>query len=70
MEVQTKRVLDYIDKHGSITQDEAKAALGVSRLASRIWDIRHSGIEIRREMVTGKNRYGEPVSYARYMRNG
>lgn len=68
MEVQTKRVLDYIDKHGSITQDEARDALGVSRLASRIWDIRHSGIEIRREMVTGKNRYGEPVSYARYRR--
>ena len=68
MEAQTKRVLAYIDKHGSITQDEAKEALGVARLASRIWDIRHSGIEIRKEMVTGKNRFGEPVAFARYRR--
>ena len=68
MQVQTQRVLAYIDKHGSITQDEAKEALGVARLASRIWDIRASGIEIQKELVTGKNRFGEPTRYARYRR--
>lgn len=68
MEVQTKRVLDYIDKNGSITQDEAKEALGVARLASRIWDIRKAGVEIVGVTETGYNRFGEVTRYTRYRR--
>jgi hypothetical protein len=36
------------------------------RLASRVSDLKRSGHTIRREMIGGKNRYGEPTSYARY----
>ena len=32
---QCERILDYIDRHGSISQTEAKDELGIMRLASR-----------------------------------
>ena len=66
MSNQCKRVLDYIKSHGSITSAEAMAELGVYRLASRINDLRRCGIEIRREMVTVVNRWGEKTRIARY----
>lgn len=45
---------------------EAMQEYSIMRLASRISDLKKSGIPIRREMVSGKNRYGETTSYARY----
>ena len=44
---------------------------GIMRLASRISDLRtRGGYDIRREMVDGRNRYGEPTKYARYTLGG
>lgn len=63
---QNDRVLAYIDKFGSITQREALNVLGVARLASRVNDLRREGHPIVTEVVTGKNRYGEPTRWARY----
>ena len=39
---------------------------GISRLSARISELKSAGYPIRREMVSGRNRYQEPVSYARY----
>ena len=63
---QNQMIINYLDKFGSITPQEAMARLGVMRLAARIMEIESSGYRIAREMVTGKNRYGDPVRYARY----
>lgn len=63
---QSDRILRHLRDHGSITSLEAMQEYGVMRLASRISDLKRSGIPIRREMVSGKNRYGESTSYARY----
>ena len=63
---QQQRILDYMKAHGGITTLEAMKDLGVARLASRIWDIRRSGIEVDNERVTVKNRYGEDCSVVRY----
>lgn len=63
---QCDRVLHYMDRFGSITQLEALADLGCMRLASRISDLRKRGYPIGRRMKTGKNRYGESVSFAEY----
>ena len=63
---QVDRVYKYMKDFGSITQIDAIRDLGVMRLASRISDLRQSGIPIVREMESGKNRYGEKTSYARY----
>ena len=64
---QNELVLDYMKRHGSITQMEAMVHLGCTRLGARIWDLIHKyGVNIVRETVTTKNRYGKPVSYAKY----
>jgi hypothetical protein len=43
---------------------------GIMRLASRIADLKQMGVPIRKEMVSGKNRYGERTSYAKYSLGG
>lgn len=63
---QTDMILDYLREHGSISQLEAAQELGCWRLGARIWDLRHEGHAIRREMVTSRNRFGAPVSFAKY----
>lgn len=63
---QSERIMRHLNEYGSITQAEAIQEYGIMRLASRISDLRKDGIEIRREMVKGKNRYGESTCYARY----
>ena len=63
---QEEKILAYMERHGSITPLEAMNELGVMRLGARIFDLKESGIEIITETVTGKNRDGERVRYARY----
>lgn len=63
---QNERVIRHLQEYGSISSLEAMQEYGIMRLASRISDLRKTGIPIRREMVKGKNRYGEVTSYARY----
>ena len=64
-DTQVKRIIRFMQKHGSITTMQA-FAMGITRLASRIFDIRRMGIEVTSETVTGKNRWGETVHFARY----
>lgn len=63
---QCERVLRHLEDFGSITSAEAISEYGIYRLASRISDLKKQGVPIEKEMVSGKNRYGEPTSYARY----
>lgn len=60
-------ILDYMREHGSITPMEAIREFGCTRLGARIWDLVHKdGYNITVETVTEKNRFGKPVSFARY----
>jgi hypothetical protein len=63
---QCDKVLAYMKQFGSITQLEALADIGCMRLASRISDLRQQGYPIGRRIKTGKNRYGDSVSFAEY----
>lgn len=63
---QNTRVLQYIQDFGSITTLEAFEDLGVTRLASRIHDLKVAGYEFIKEYEESKNRYGEKVHYIRY----
>lgn len=67
---QNERILDYMDKHGSITQIEAMNKLGVMRLASRISDLRRLGYPIESRAEAVKNRYGEKCHIKRYRMGG
>lgn len=53
-------------EYGSITSLEAMKDLGVSRLASRINELRNEGIEIDDVYLESKNRLGEKVRYKKY----
>lgn len=64
---QAKRVIEYLDSHGSITQKEAFEELGILRLAQVIRVLKNTGVRIISVRESGKNRFGETSWYARYM---
>lgn len=60
---QVEKIVDYCKSNGSITQKEAMMHLNVYRLASRICDIKKSGLyEVEAKTETGAN----GSHYARY----
>ena len=61
-----ERVLGYIQKFGSITSFEAFQDLGITRLSAAIFEVKQNGHRVTWKMETKKNRYGIPVTYARY----
>lgn len=63
---QCEQIKKYMNDFGSITQLDAMRDLGVMRLASRISEMKKSGVAICSRMETGKNRYGENITYKRY----
>jgi hypothetical protein len=64
---QCQRVLQFMDDYGSITTMQA-LEIGITRLASRIHDLRKSGVEIKSETIYGINRYGDMIHYSLYKR--
>lgn len=63
---QHEKILQYINDFGSISPMEAFTDLGITKLATRISEMRRDGIEFNQRMETSKNRYGEKVHYMRY----
>ena len=63
---QCEKIVEYMKKHGSITQLQAYVDIGCVRLPSRIYDLKRKGYGIHREMISVKNRYGEKVPIAKY----
>lgn len=65
-QTQCERLLEYLNKHDSITQIEALNELGIMRLASRVSDLNRQGYDIQRKMKVVKNRWGEYCCVAEY----
>ena len=63
---QREAILQYIEDFGSITPMQAFADLGITKLATRISEMRKDGMDFNIEMVGTKNRYGKTVNFARY----
>lgn len=63
---QSERIINYINEFGSITPMQAFQDLGITKLATRVSEMKRDGIEFDQEMVTSKNRYGEKVSFMKY----
>ena len=63
---QREAIIDYITEFGSITPMQAFADLGVTKLATRISEMRKDGWTFKIETIKVKNRYGKSVNYARY----
>lgn len=63
---QKLRVLEFMQKNGSITHYDAETWFGCTRLPARIKELKDEGHVIKRRFERGVNRFGEPTHYARY----
>lgn len=63
---QQQMILDHIEKYGSITPFEAFSGYGITKLATRVSELRRDGHQITKVMEEGRNRYGQPCRYMRY----
>ena len=67
MKSQHDLIRDYMEAHGSITSYEAFEHLGITKLPARICEMRKAGVIIPDRIEHGKNRFGAPVSFKRYL---
>lgn len=63
---QKQRVLEYVEKFGSISSMEAFRDLGVTRLSAVIFDLKRDGYEFDTKPEHGRNRFGERTNFVRY----
>ena len=66
MMTQRDAIIEYITEFGSITPMQAFADLGITKLATRISEMRRDGMRFKIEMISTKNRYGKAVNFAKY----
>ncbi len=67
---QTEKIKRHLELYGAITPLDALNEYGIMRLASRISDLKRSGMEIEKRMIKNKNRFGEEVCFAEYRIGG
>ena len=65
-QTQTQKILQYLEKFGSISSYEAFVELGITHLAARLRNLEDDGYVFNRETIKGKNRLGEDVRYIKY----
>lgn len=63
---QCDRIVEYIKTFGSISPLEAFRDLGITKLATRISEMRKDGQVFDQEYMKSKNRFGETVYFMRY----
>lgn len=63
---QKEQVVKYIEDFGSISPMEAFKDLGITKLATRVSELRSEGVTFVKEPEKSKNRYGKTVRYMRY----
>lgn len=61
------RVLEYLQENGSINPKEALNECGSMRLSAIIFDLKKEGYDIETIRETSKNKWGDKVSYAKYV---
>lgn len=66
MSTQYDLILKYLRDFGTISPYEAFRDLGVTKLATRISEMKQKGYEFKSEWITTTNRYGQEIRYKRY----
>jgi len=64
---QEKAILQHLKQFGSITSWEAIKEYGATRLSAFIHILRKQGYKIETQDMQAKNRFGNFVSYAKYI---
>lgn len=63
---QCGRLMNYIEKHGSISTMQAIIELGIVNPSARVRELRAAGVKVITTMTESRNRFDEPVRYAVY----
>lgn len=63
---QCKKIMNYLDVHGSITPMDAFNDLYITKLATRISEMIREGYKVDKVMEQRVNSDGETVRYMRY----
>lgn len=63
---QYDRVLDHLQRNGKLSQKQAIRLFGAYRLSDIIYRMRRDGYNISTTFKSGKNRFGDSVSWAEY----
>ncbi|MBQ1295912.1 MAG: hypothetical protein IIY21_17835 [Clostridiales bacterium] len=63
---QKELIIQYMNDFGSITTIEAFSDLGITKLTTRISELRRDGYVIASKRIDKKNRYGKKVKFNRY----
>lgn len=63
---QEQKIINYVERFGSITTLDAFRDLAITRLSARIFNIKKLGYKVSSEREKSKNRFGEEVNYNRY----
>ena len=63
---QVQRIIDYMQKNGSITTIQANDELRITRLSGRIYDIQAKGIPINKESIKVNTLEYGPTRVTRY----
>lgn len=66
LSMQQQHILDYMEKFGSITTYDAFIDLGITKLTTRISELRQMGFKIGSETICKKNRFEQPIHYNKY----
>ena len=67
---QYDRVLDHLQRNGKLSQKQAIRLFGAYRLSDIIYRMRRDGYNISTNFKSGKNRFGDSVSWAEYKLEG
>lgn len=59
-------ILRYLKKHKKITPYQAFEELGITKLSTRISEMRAKGIKVQDVWCEDYNRFGERVRYKKY----
>lgn len=62
---QCQQIVQFLRENGTITTLDA-FNIGITRLSSRIYDLKEKGYSIQYVWENGFNRHGYPVRYKRY----
>lgn len=63
---QRDQIIDYIKRFGAITPMDAFMDLGITKLATRISELKAKGYQFDQHYIHIKNRYGKNVQYMCY----
>ena len=63
---QKQRVLDYLRSGNTITSLDAFHELGITQLATRIFELKQQGYPIQSKRIDVENRFGEECAVCEY----